>query len=195
MLPTIISLTLAGAVPAVPLLAQADNPCQNTDPVLPADTMRRLTLEQFGVAIMIPDNYRAVLLNSGAVQVVDSGTYNLMRCRAIGGNPPGRGYSQLLIRREPATAPSLEAMVRGDIYESRPGAASGPPREQISPYPLGNRQGYLVQSSTQHHAEFWIEPDVGAEIIVLETSCDCLGMVEYLIDVLDRTKLLSESSG
>lgn len=189
------ALTESALIAMPPVLAQADNPCQNTDAVLPTETMRRLELEQFGVAVMIPENYRAMLLNSGAVQVLDPGTYNLIRCEAIGGDPLGRGYSSLLIRGESAEAnQSLEAAVRADVYAERPETATGPPSQCISPYPLGERQGYLVQPPTQRHAEFWIEPEVGADITVLETSCDCAGMVERLTEVLDRTTLLSESS-
>lgn len=177
--------------PAIPV-AQADNPCENTDTVLPSEEMRELTLEQFGISVMIPENYRAILLNNGAVQIVDPGTYNLIRCEAMGGDPLGRGYSELLIRGESRPDDmSLEDLVRDDVYSEIPGNVPQRMNSCISPYPFADQQGYLVQTPTQRHAEFWMQPNVGSDVTVLETSCDCQGMVERLIEVLDRTTLLS----
>ena len=123
--------------------------------------------------------------------MVDPGTYNLIRCEAIGGNPLGRGYSELLIRRETmSTDQSLETMVQEDVYRDRPSSISGPPNQCISPYPLDNQQGVLVQSPTQRHAEFWFQPTGNNTVIVMETRCDCSGMVERLTDVLSRTTVL-----
>lgn len=51
-----------------------------------------------------------------------------------------------------------------------------------------------MQTPTCHHAEYWVEPNVGAEITVIETSCDCSGMTERLVEVLGRTQLL-EANG
>ena len=201
MLSTLLSFAVLGATTApemepassVQRIAQADNPCQSTDTVLPSESMRRLELDDFGVAVMIPENYRAILLNSGAIKIVDPGTYNLIRCQAIGGDPLGRGYSELLIRREPMPADqSLEEIVRADIYSDRPDSITGPPNQCISPYPLEDQEGVLVQSPSQRHAEFWIQPPATGTVTVLETSCDCQGMVERLTEVLSRTTLLEE---
>lgn len=175
------------------LVAQTNNPCQETEVVPAADTLRELELKQLGVAIMIPENYRAILRNDGSVQVVDPGTYNLIRCEIMGGNPLGRGFADLVIRGE-AVQPeqSLESTVREDRYSSWPSSAADPPNQCISPYPLGEKRGYLVQSPTGRHAEYWIKPNIGSDITVIETSCDCPEMVERLITVLDRTTLLPE---
>jgi hypothetical protein len=175
------------------LVAQTNNPCQDTEPVPAADTLRELELDQFGVAVMIPENYRAILRNDGSVQIVDPGTYNLIRCEAMGGNPLGRGFADLVIRGETAQPEqTLEAAVREDVYSRRPSTTPGPPNQCISPYPLGDKRGYLVQAPNQYHAEYWVEPNIGSDITVIETSCDCPGMVEWLITVLDRTTLLPE---
>jgi len=184
--------TLTTQPPAPTVLAQSENPCQNTDTVLPADEMRQLRLDDFGVSIMIPENYRAILRNDGSVEVVDQGTYNLIRCEAIGGDPLGRGYSSLMIRSVSApTDESLEAIVREDVYSEVPESVPARSNQCISPYPFEDRQGYLVQTPTQRHAEFWVEPAIGPDITVIETSCDCTGMVDRLIDVLGRTDLMS----
>lgn len=191
----LLAFTLVTPPRAVPdPIAQAQAPCENTDTVAAADDLRELRLEQFGVAIEIPENYRAILLNNGSVQVVDPGTYNLIRCAATGGDPLGRGYSELLIRGASASSgQSLEATVRAAVERDRPDSVTGPPNQCISPYPLEDQSGYLVQTPTQRHAEFWVEPAIGSDITVIETTCDCSGMVERLVNVLDRTTLLSES--
>ena len=187
-----LSLFFALSLPATSVAqAQAPAPCRDTDTVAPTAERRSLRLAQFGITVEIPDNYRAILRNDGSVQVVDPGTYNLIRCEILGGDPLGRGYSELVIRSAEATeADSLEATVREDVY-------AGPNRNAITtqacitPYPFKDQQGYLVQSGSGRHAEFWLEPQVGADVVVLETSCDCSGMVDRLLSVLDRTELLS----
>jgi hypothetical protein len=180
-------------LPAI-TVAQANNPCENTDTVLPSDEMRELTLEQFGISVMIPENYRAILLNNGAVQIVDPGTYNLIRCEAMGGDPLGRGYSELLIRSESLPDDmSLEDRVRDDVYSEVPSNIPQRVNSCISPYPFADQQGYLVQTPTQRHAEFWLQPEAGPDVTVIETNCDCQGMVERLIEVLGRTTLLSSA--
>ncbi|ASC71330.1 hypothetical protein XM38_022820 [Halomicronema hongdechloris C2206] len=184
-------VALSSSLPA-PSLAQAENPCQNTDTVLPAEDTRRLTLEQFGVALSIPANYRAILRNDGSVQVVDPGTYNLIRCQIQGGDLLGRGFSELVIRQVDAAAEdSLETVVRDAVYAEAPGPR---PSSCISPYPLQGQQGYLVQTPTGRHAEFWLHPPNTSTITVLETSCDCQGMVDRLIEVLETTELLAASA-
>lgn len=185
MFPLLFSLQ-ATFSPAPTLLAQAEDPCQNTDYVQPSTAMRELTLEQFGISVMIPENYRAILRNDGSVQVVNPGIYNLIRCEVTGGDPLGRGFSELVIRQAtPLTGEPLEATVNEAVLpdQGRPGTC-------VSPYPLAGKQGYLVQTSTRHHAEYRLEPYVGADITVIETSCDCSGMTERLVEVLGRTELL-----
>lgn len=202
MMPLLLVLNLVapgllGAAPPLPaVFSQADaNPCENTDVVPATDTQRELTLEQFGVAVEIPENYRAILRNDGSVQVVDPGTYNLIRCEATGGNPLGRGYAELVIRGVAAPAEqALEATVRESVDADLPDTARAQPQRCISPYPLADQRGYLVQTPTRRHAEFWIEPNLGSDITVLETSCDCAGMVERLTNVLERTTLLTAAA-
>lgn len=194
MLSIFLSLTLAlsSSTTAAPEpLDQAESPCQNTDTVAPSEDRRELELEQFGIAVMIPENYRAILLNDGSVQIVDPGTYNLIRCEAIGGDPLGRGYSELLIRSvSTAGERSLKEVVREQVYRDR-SVADGRPTQCISPYPWEEQQGYLVQTPTRRHAEFWFRPVISSEVTVIETTCDCTGMVERLVDVLERTTLLA----
>lgn len=188
MLALLLSLSVTSPPSPSALVAQADAPCQNTDAVLPADDRRELTLEQFGVSVMIPENYRAILRNDGSVQVVDPGTFNLIRCEAIGGDPLGRGFSDLVIRQViPDADQPLEDIVTQAVRPDRP-RQSAP---CVSPYPLEGRQGYLVSTMTERHAEFWIDLESSEGITVFETSCDCSGMVDRLVDVLNRTQIQS----
>ena len=196
MFATLLSLAALGitVTPEAPShsaqrIAQADDPCQNTSAVSPSESLRQLELEQFGIAVMIPENYRAILFNNGTVRIVDPGTYNLFRCRAIGGNPLGRGFTDLLIRSEPMPAnQSLEAIVQETIVNDRYCTSS---------YSMDNQDGLLVQSCSSvrfsdMHAEFWVQSPVTDDIIVIETTCDCPGMADYLTEVLEQTTFLSE---
>jgi hypothetical protein len=59
---TLMSMLEPATVSSPPTarLTQAEVPCANTDSVPPSDAMRELALEQFGISVMIPENYRAI---------------------------------------------------------------------------------------------------------------------------------------
>lgn len=82
------ALTGANGALAAAAIAQEENPCDHTAVVAASETTRRLTLTQFGIALEIPENFRAMLRSDGSVEVMDPGTYRLFRCQAMGGPPP-----------------------------------------------------------------------------------------------------------
>ncbi|MBE9111846.1 hypothetical protein IQ273_20780 [Nodosilinea sp. LEGE 07298] len=177
---------------AVPAIAQPESYCDDPGAVEAADTTRDLELEQFGVELAIPSNFRAMLLNNGTVKIVDPGTYELLVCVARGGKALGRGYAQTRVRTvENPDSLDLRQLVEQTIREN----------QEISPYTFDGQQGYLAtrESSDQpvgipdSYAALWIDTDDAPGAVVISTSCDCSGQRDRLLSLLERSKRLDSS--
>ncbi|PSB17301.1 hypothetical protein C7B61_05610 [filamentous cyanobacterium CCP1] len=173
-----------GFIRTIPAIAQPEGFCDDPGTVAAAETTRDLELEQFGIELTIPSNFRAMLLNNSNVKIVDPGTYELLVCIARGGDALGRGYAQTLVRTvgNPENL-ELRQLVERNIREN----------QEISPYSLNGESGYLVESPNDYAAEFWVEIDAVPGAVVISRSCDCPGMRESLVSLLDRSSLLDSS--
>ncbi|WP_156119994.1 hypothetical protein [Leptolyngbya sp. KIOST-1] len=184
----LVALGLGG----VPAIAQPESYCDDPGSVAAADTTRELELKQFGVELAIPSNFRAMLLNSGTVKIVDPGTYELLVCIARGGEALGRGYAQTRVRTEenPDNL-DLRQLVEQNIHEN----------QDISPYSFDGQQGYLVTQASNDqpvgipdsYAALWIETDEAHGAVVISRSCDCSGQRDRLLSLLERSTMLDSS--
>lgn len=183
---------VALAIGGVPAIAQPEPYCDDPGSIEAADTTRDLELEQFGVELAIPSNFRAMLLNNGTVKIVDPGTYELLVCIARGGEALGRGYAQTRVRTvENPNNLELRQLVEQNIREN----------QEISPYTFDGEQGYLVTQEANDqpvgipdsHAALWIEPDAAPGAVVISRSCDCSGQRDRLLSLLERSNLLDSS--
>jgi len=174
-----------------PGIAQPEQYCDDPGSIPSAETTRNLELDKFGVELTIPSNFRAMLLNNGNVKIVDPGTYELLSCIARGGEALGRGYAQTLVRSvENPNNLELRQLVEQKSRE----------HEKISPYTFDGKQGYLVEYRSQEaggipdaHAEFWLDINDVPGAVVISKSCDCSGMSESLVSLLERSSLLQPS--
>jgi hypothetical protein len=169
-----------GLIP-LPAIAQS-NYCNDPGPIPAADTIRELELPQFGVTLGIPANFRSILRNDGTVEVVNPGTYEVLTCTAQGGQALGRGYASTIVRSiENSQDLDLQPFVvqntqlKGHVYS----------------YVLGSQQGYLVTSLSDSSAQFWFNSPDNSNVTVISTGCDCQGMRDRLISILDRSSLLT----
>jgi len=176
----------------MPAIAQPEGLCDDPGVVEAADTTRDLELEQFGLELTIPSNYRAILLNNGNVQIVDPGTYELLTCIARGGEALGRGYGRTLVRTvENPDNLGLRQLVEQNIREN----------QEISPYTFEGQDGYLVTPAPvdesvgipDSFAEFWLDVDNVPGAVVISRICDCPGQRDRLVSLLDRSSLLNSS--
>lgn len=192
-LPASLSAAAVGAALLAPTAvaqpSHSPNPCDHTEAVAAADATRRVRLDQLGVALEIPANYRAVLLNSGAVEIMDPGTYRLLRCRVLGGDPLGRGASTVTLRPVEIPAGSTLRETLNAALADRVSDAD----YSVSAERLDGQRGYRVKTPIDTHAEFWVQPDASDDALVIETSCDCSGMGDRLTSVLADMTLLSAS--
>lgn len=184
----LVALGLGG----VPAIAQLEPYCDDPGSVEATDTTRDLELEQFGVELAIPSNFRAMLLNNGTVKIVDPGTYELLVCIARGGKALGRGYAQTRVRTvENPDNLDLRQLVDQNSREN----------QEISPYTFDGQQGYLVTQESNDrpvgipdsYAALWIETDDAPGAVVISRSCDCSGQRDRLLSLLERSNILDNS--
>lgn len=174
-----------------PGIAQPDQYCDDPGSIPAAETTRNLELDTFGIELTIPSNFRAMRLNNGNVKIVDPGTYELLSCIARGGEALGRGYAYTLVR----TVENPNNLELRQLVEQK-----SRDHEKISPYTFDGKQGYLVEYRNQEavgipdaHAEFWLNINDVPGAVVISKSCDCSGMSESLVSLLERSSLLSSS--
>ncbi len=170
-----------GLLSSLPAIAQSRY-CNDPGPIPAAETTRALELPQFGVTLTIPSNFRAILRNNGAVEIVNPGTYQVLTCVAKGGQALGRGYASIIVRsiKNPKQLNLQQFVAQNTRLQGR-----------ISSYSLGDQQGYLVQSRSDSSAQFWINPADVPDVVVISAGCDCRGMRDRLVSILDRSSLLT----
>ncbi|HEY9881247.1 MAG TPA: hypothetical protein V6D29_22520, partial [Leptolyngbyaceae cyanobacterium] len=60
----------------------------------------------------------------------------------------------------------------------------------ITPYSWQGQQGYLVRALADQSAQFWFNSNSPSEVVVISSGCDCSGMLDQLLAVLERTSPL-----
>jgi len=180
LLTTVLANTV-GVLPILPAIAESKY-CNDPGPIPAAETTRELELPQFGVTLAIPSNFRSILRNNGAVEIVNPGTYQVLTCVAQGGQALGRGYASIIVR-------SIDNPDKLDLQQFI--AQNSRLQRRISPYALGDQQGYLVESRSDSSAQFWISPADVPDVVVISAGCDCRGMRDRLVSILDRSSLLT----
>ncbi len=152
--------------------------CNDPGPIPASETTRELELPQFDLKLTIPSNFRSLLRNNGAVEIVNPGTYEVLACVARGGRALGRGYASVIVR-------SMDNSKNLDLRQFV--EQNTRLQSRISPYNLGDRQGYLVESRSDSSAQFWLNSADSVNVTVISAGCDCRGMRDRLISILDRS--------
>ncbi|OBQ34031.1 MAG: hypothetical protein AN487_19075 [Anabaena sp. CRKS33] len=77
-----------------PVKAETSNlvSCGIDEQESPSELSRRIELKQFGIALKIPANFRAIARTDGSVSLVDNGTFKAIECVAKNPNAIGHGY-------------------------------------------------------------------------------------------------------
>ncbi|MBI4784597.1 MAG: hypothetical protein HY785_25275 [Oscillatoriophycideae cyanobacterium NC_groundwater_1537_Pr4_S-0.65um_50_18] len=178
---TVVLVNTLSLLPSLPAIAQSGY-CSDPGPIPATETTRELELPQFGVTLTIPSNFRSILRNNGAVEIVNPGTYQVLTCVAQGGQALGRGYASIIVR----SVNNSENIELQQFVEQNTRLQG-----RISPYALGNQPGYLVQSRSDSSAQFWLKPADRSDVVVISAGCDCRGMRDRLVSLLDRSSLLT----
>lgn len=100
-----------------PVQAETSNfvACSN-EPESPSKLSRTIELKQFGIALKIPANFRAIARTDGSVSLVDNGTFKSLECFAKNPNAVGAsGYDSVSIYK------SSETFIYSNVYNKLPG--------------------------------------------------------------------------
>ncbi|MBD3885331.1 hypothetical protein IFO70_26745 [Phormidium tenue FACHB-886] len=163
-----------------PAIAQTEF-CPDPGPIPASEATRSLELPQFALKFTIPENFRAILRHSGAVEILNPGTYQVLRCVAQGGQALGRGYTSTIVR----SLPNPSNMNLRQFVEQNTRLNGS-----ITPYVWHDKQGYLVRSRMDRSAQFWISPEMASEVVVISSGCDCDGMFNQLLILLENSSFL-----
>ncbi|MDG2615961.1 hypothetical protein P7L53_06850 [Thermoleptolyngbya sichuanensis XZ-Cy5] len=157
-------------------------PCPDIAEVPASDSLRTLELPQFGVAIAIPENFRTRTLPDGTVEILDPGTFEVLRCVQQGGRAIApRGMYSFRIRSLPNPANLALPDFLRQQGEADPSAQSG----NLDAMPVlitRPEPGYTVRG--------WFKSPDSQTVIVLAESCDCELEYDDMRLWLQRTRLL-----
>ncbi|MBF2084468.1 hypothetical protein [Thermoleptolyngbya sp. C42_A2020_037] len=177
----------------IPLLPQRSAPtdvasepgsavCPDVAEVPASDRLRTLELPQLGVAIAIPENFKIRTLPDGTVEVLDPGTFEVLRCVEQGGRAIApRGMYSFRIRSLPNPANLALPDFLRQQGEADPSAQSGN-LDAIPVLITRPEPGYTVRA--------WFRSPDSQTVIVLAESCDCELEYDDMRLWLQRTRLL-----
>ena len=146
-----------------------------------SSSLRVVSLEQFGIQVSIPENYRTMLHQDGSVEILSPRDFAMTQCIAQGGRG-GRGYyseSIEFVKQDPSLSlreqASLSAGVAAQVIE-------------YNQFPFF---GYIVTSGRRSSVTF-IGHIVGkTEILKVRAGCDCPVEVEDITTLLSRIQPLN----
>jgi len=179
----ILLLSTVGLTPFFsPIVAIAQQElCRDVGEVPPASEIRTLALPQFGIDVDIPANYRAVARKDGAVQILDPGSYELMRCRARGGTAPfARGMSAMTIRL--VQNPNQLGLL--PFAQQQNGSIETSYRYNLSGTPV-----LITEGAGGYSVQAWFMPPKVKGVVLMEVTCDCELAKEDIVMELDRTRI------
>ncbi len=156
--------------------------CPDMAEVPASEELRSLELPQFGVAIAIPENFKTRTLPDSTVEVLDPGTFEVLRCVEQGGRaiaPRGTYSFRISSRPNPAGLTLSEFLQQqGEID---PSAQSGR---------VGHIPVLITRPEPGYTVRAWFNAPNLPAVIVLTESCDCELEYDDMRFWLQRTRLL-----
>ncbi|MBE9099962.1 hypothetical protein [Vacuolonema iberomarrocanum] len=188
---TFIPMILALNIPAI-AHAQPAPICTRDGSYEPAsDIYREVELHQLGIAVSIPENYRAMERQNWSVLILHPDDFDWLQCLSRGGIGGGGYYYEEIALVEPD--PSMldmreQAMWTVGHRRNRDGSRS-PGASTTIPYQQGSLQGYIVTSETGTSAVFLGPANNSEQLIRVSAACDCEVHLEDITDLLGRIRL------
>lgn len=161
--------------------------CKGTDAESPAQTTRTVKLQQYGLQVTIPSNFRTLKRDNGT-WIIDPGTYNLLQCTDQGIPGPGKEADSFeIIRRQPNPQKLSAKEFALQVDNSH-----------LSPNVKSHRIGDLEIYSREHGSlggieisYAWFQGFGGDEIIELSTR----GTAVDLQALLNRVDIIQPADG
>ncbi len=155
----------------------------------PSSTYKTIKLEDFGISVDIPDNYRAMKRQNGSVEILHPDDYQWIQC-LVNGGLGGRGYYSETIRlveddlRLNLREQAIELL--GDRDDS-----FNPHYNQILTYQNNGISGYIVTSISGYGVSFLGTIPGQSQLLKVSASCDCEVEVKDVTDVLNKIRVLN----
>jgi hypothetical protein len=158
----------------------------------PSSTLRTIRLEQFGIQVSIPENFRTMLRQDGTVEILHPNDFAMIECLAQGGRGGGGYYSERirLVSQDPSLSLREQAIwsvgYDYDIHQNKIPIAT-----QVIEYNQLSLSGYIVTSRIGSFVNFMGNVTGRTEILEIDASCDCLVEVKDLTTLLSRIQPLN----
>lgn len=177
-------LLLSSTFTAPSALAQTIcQPDGNYEP--PEPTYRTIQLDDWGITVDIPHNYRAMKTQDGSVVILHPDDYQWIQCIVNGGSGGGGYYSESI--RLVADEPSLNLREQAiQLFGDR----NNPNANQIIPYKNDAISGYIVTYISDYSVSFLGTIPGQSQLLEVSANCDCPVEVKDVTEVLNRIRLL-----
>jgi hypothetical protein len=162
--PLAISSALSLSASSSPI-AQAAPRCVEDSIYEPAsDTTRTVKIPEFGIEVDIPENYRTLKRQSGAIEILHPDDYQFITCIVSGGEGLGHGYysDYIAVVEFGAAADRIRQMV-----------ANG---ADVTPYNQGVFSGRIIATPARRgiaNASFLGTIGESDRLFNIYPSCDC----------------------
>ncbi|MGP1385805.1 MAG: hypothetical protein ACTS2F_19765 [Thainema sp.] len=187
-----IALLISAVIAPSGVQAQLSQQCETDGSYEPAaETTRTVELPDFGISIEIPENYRAMKLQDGAVQILHPDDFEWLQCIARGGTGAHGYYSETIEQVEPDPAMSLREQAIWSVgYATNPDGSRSPAVTDVVPYQHSGLNGYVVSSMSGYSAVFLGTSPDSDQLLRVSASCDCEVEAEAVTDLLAGIKPL-----
>ncbi|MGL4499690.1 MAG: hypothetical protein ACRCU2_11560 [Planktothrix sp.] len=143
-------------------------------------TLRVVRLDNFGIEITIPSNYRVILRNNGSVEVATPGVFKMLQCINNGGIGGRGGYYQTLIKKVP-----FQKNISFDQQVRNLGVS-----QTISSYSFNGSPAYILKDTTSYSVEMMVLTPNRENILVIGVYCDCDVEETHVIDFAQKVKFI-----
>ena len=188
----VLATLLVSAIAPVSIHAQPGQICDTDGDYEPASTTTRtVELRDVGIAVAIPENYRAMRREDGTVLILHPDDFEWLQCLARGGNGGGGFYSENIrqIPRTPAMSLREQATWTAGYNVNQDGIRT-PIATSVTPYQQNGLNGYVITSELGYSVTFLGTIPNSDQLLGVSASCDCEVDVEALTNLLSRIRPL-----
>jgi hypothetical protein len=185
----LVALCVANGVALMGVTAKAQQLCDSSNSASygerASETRRTVELSGLGVTVAIPENYRTMEMQSGAVRILHPADFEMLQCTARGGRGGHGFYSATigLVGDDQTMNLREQATWLAGYSQNRDGSRT-PIATQIIPYEKDKLSGYIVTSETGYSVSF-LGAIAGREsLLEVSAGCDCEVDVEAVTELL-----------
>lgn len=173
--------------------AQSGQLCETDGNYEPAaETTRTVELPDFGISVEIPENYRAMKLQDGSVQILHPDDFEWLQCIARGGTGAHGYYSETIEQVEPDPSMSLREQAIWSVgYAINPDGRRRPAVGDVTPYQQNGLNGYVVSSMSGYGVAFLGTSPNSDQLLRVSASCDCEVEADAVTELLSGIKPLN----